>query len=127
MSLSDFSEAKILNYMFHATAWTPTIYVGLSTADPGEAAVTLAEPSGNGYARVATATGTWTTATAGALENATEITFPTASGSWGTITYVCLFDALTSGNMLGSGSIGSQDITTGIARFAAGALDISLT
>jgi len=56
------------------------------------------------------------------------ITFPTASGSWGTITHFALFDALTTGNMLMSGALtASQAITTNqIARFAIGALDITL-
>jgi hypothetical protein len=107
----------------------PTLYIALSTADPGEDGSTIAEPSGNGYARVATSASTWDAAASGAITNGAAITFPTATGSWGTITYAAMFDALTSGNFMGSGALTeSQAITTDqIARFAAGAFDITLT
>lgn len=130
MGFADYLELKILDHITGKTSFTkPTCYVGLSTADPGEDASGLAEPSGNGYARVATAGADWEAAASGATQNANAITFPTASGSWGTLTHFALFDTLTSGNMLASGALTSpQAITTNqIARFAAGALDITLT
>ena len=128
MSFSDYWELEILDHILNDGAYTaPTIYIGLSTADPGDDAAALAEPVGNGYARVATAAADWNAAASGAKTNANAITFAAASGSWGTITYVCLFDALTSGNLLASGSCGSEAVTTGnIVRFAAGALSVSL-
>ena len=129
MSFADFTENELLDHITGKGSYTmPTTYVGLSTADPGEDAATLAEPSGNGYARVATTGSTWDAASGGATANAAVITFPTASGSWGTITHFALFDALTTGNMLMSGALtASQAITTNqIARFAIGALDITL-
>src|SRR4030042_4803884 len=129
MSFADFWELEILDHILNDGAYTaPTIYVGLSTADPGDDAATLAEPSGNGYARVATACATWNAASAGSKTNGTAITFPEASGSWGTISHVCLFDADTSGNLLASGALtGSVAVTTGqIPRFSASALTVSL-
>jgi len=60
----------------------------------------LAEPSGNGYARVATTGASWDAASSGATANAAAIEFPEASGDWGTITHFALFDAITGGNML---------------------------
>lgn len=128
MSFADYWEDEILDHIMNDGAYTaPTIYVGLSTADPGDDAATLAEPSGNGYARVTTAAADWNAASGGSKTNANAITFPEATGAWGTITYVCLFDALTSGNLLASGSCGSTAIISGnIARFAAGALTVSL-
>ena len=49
---SDYWENKILDHIFGKGSYTPpTIYVGLSTADPTDDGSGLAEPSGNGYAR----------------------------------------------------------------------------
>lgn len=129
MSFSDYLEVELLDMIVGKTDYTmPTVYIGLSTADPLDDASGLAEPVGSGYARVATTGVTWEVAAAGATQNAAAITFPTASGAWGTITHFALFDALTAGNMLAHGALGApQAITTNqVARFAAGALDITL-
>jgi hypothetical protein len=128
-SFADFWEDKILDHLFGKGSYTPpTIYIGLSTADPADDASGLAEPVGNGYARVATTGATWEVASGGATQNAAAITFAVATGSWGTISHFALFDALTEGNMLAHEALGeSQTITTNqIPRFAAGALDITL-
>jgi hypothetical protein len=94
MSASDYTENKILDHLTGKTSFTkPTTYVGLSTADPTDDASGLAEPSGNGYARVETSGSDWDAAASGATANAAEITFPEATGSWGTVTHFALFDA----------------------------------
>ncbi len=123
MSLSNYGENYVLDLYLEQNLW-----VGLSTADPGEDAAALAEPSGNGYARVAVTAATWDAASGGSKDNGTAITFPEASGSWGELAYVCLFDAVTSGNLLESFALTSpQTITTGqIARFSAAALAFTL-
>jgi hypothetical protein len=106
MSFSNYLENKILNHLFGKSAYTaPTIYVGLSTADPGEDGAGLAEHSGDGYARVQTSGSTWNTATTGSTTNAAAIEFPTATDSWGEITHWALFDAPTGGNLLASGQL----------------------
>ena len=128
-SFSDHWENEILDHIFGKGSYTPpTIYVGLSTADPLDNGSGLAEPSGNGYARVATSGGYWTTSSGGSLSNAGDISFPQATGSWGTITHFALFDAATAGNMLAHGALNqSKTITSGdTAKFAAGDLDVSL-
>jgi hypothetical protein len=128
-SFSDYWENEILDHIFGKGDYTPpTIYVGLSTADPLDDGSGLAEPSGNGYARVQTSTGDWTTASGGAIDNANDITFSEATGSWGTITHFGLFDAASGGNLLAHGTLSqSKSITTGdTAKFAAGDLDVSL-
>jgi len=129
-SFADFWEQEILDHVFNKGAYTaPTIYVGLSTADPGDDEAGLAEPSGNGYARVTTAAGDWNAATAaGLIDNLNALTFPEASGSWGTVTHFALFDAATLGNMLAHGTLGTpQAIVSGnTPSFAAGELDVSL-
>lgn len=126
-SLSNYLELKLLDHFLKTTSLTvPTnIYVALSTADPGESGSGLAEPSGGSYARVAH--NTWAAAAARATSNSNTITFPTATGSWGTITHWALFDASTSGNMLAYGSLSvSNSVVSGnIVTFAAGEIDIT--
>ena len=126
---SDYWENKILDHIFGKGSYTPpTIYVGLSTADPTDDGSGLAEPSGNGYARTQTSASDWNAASNGSLDNAGDVTFAQATGSWGTITHFALFDAATAGNILAHGvlsqskAIGNSDT----ARFQAGDLDISL-
>lgn len=129
MSFSNYWELEILDHIMNDGAYSaPTIYVGVSTADPGDDAATLAEPSGNGYARVSTAAADWNAASGGSKTNANAVTFPEASGSWGTLTYICLFDADSGGNLLASGALTSpQAITTAqTLRFPASSITISL-
>ena len=128
-SFADYWENEILDHLFGKGSYTPpTIYVGLSTADPTDDASGVAEPSGNAYARVQTAGSDWNVASGGAIDNANDINFPEATGSWGTITHFALFDATSGGNMLAHGSLNtSKAIDSGdTARFAAGDLDVTL-
>jgi len=126
---SDYWENKILDHIFGKGSYTPpTIYVGLSTADPTDDGTGLAEPSGNAYARVQTSTSDWNAASNGSLDNINDITFDLATGNWGMITHFALFDAATAGNMLAHGAL-SQSKAIGesdTARFEASDLQISL-
>lgn len=131
MSFSDYLEKKILDHLFGKASYTaPTIYVALSTADPGDDASGIAEPSGNNYSRVQTAAGDWNSATSGAgtLTNANAVTFAQASGSWGTITHIALYDAATSGNLLASRALGTSKTigSNDTLSFAAGQITTSL-
>ena len=128
-SFGNYAENKILDHIVGKTSFTmPTAYIALSTADPTDDGSGMAEPSGNGYARVATTGATWDAASSGATANAAIISFPTATGSWGTITHFAIFDASTSGNMLAHGELDTPTAisTNQIARFAIGAFDITL-
>jgi len=127
MSFADYLEAELLDHLFDIGAYSvPIMYVGLSTADPGDDAGTLAEPSDNGYARVACAA--WSR-TDNEVDNDAIVTFPEASGAWGTITYACLFDAESAGNLLLSFALDTpRVITSGITpRFSAGDFNVTLT
>ncbi len=103
MSSTNFAENKILDLLFGATALTPpsNYYIGLSTTTPNETGTGITEPSGGAYARVQIANNktTFGTASAGALTNAIAISFAESTTSWGTITHVIFYDALTSGNV----------------------------
>jgi len=128
-SFSDYWENEILDHIFGKGSYTPpTIYVGLSTADPTDDGSGLAEPIGNAYARVSTVAADWDVSSDGALDNVNDITFPEATGNWGTVTHFALFDAVTGGNMLAHGALGlSKAIGSGdTAKFAAGDLEVSL-
>ena len=128
-SFSNYLENAILNHVFSKGAYTPpTIWVALSTADPGEDGSGLAEPSGNNYSRKQTSAADWTTAASGSLSNANALEFAQASGSWSTISHFALFDADESGNMLAHGALEeSKPVgTNDIFRFAAGDLDVTL-
>ena len=126
---ADHWENKILDHVFGKASYTPpTIYLGLSTSNPLDDATGLAEPSGNGYARVQTSAPDWSDASGGSLDNAHNMTFAEATGSWGTITHFVLFDAATGGNMLAHGALSQPRAVSSsdTARFAAGDLSISL-
>jgi hypothetical protein len=127
MTFSNYLDKKWMDTVFKNTSYTmPTVYVAVSTANPLGDNSGIAEPSGNSYARVTTATSDWNACvlSTGVVTNANAITFPQASGSWGTLTYVALFDASTSGNQLGAGAFtSSKAITTNdTLSFASGAL-----
>jgi len=134
-SFTTYFEEAILNHVFGKASYTaPTMYAGLSTALPGRDASGLAEPSGaNGYARVSTSASNWNSAvdsgTAGLTDNHDAITFPEATGSWGTVYYGCLFDNLTTGHLLAYFLLDTPTaITTGnTPRFNAGDFNLTLT
>jgi hypothetical protein len=125
MSFSNYLENKVMLHVFGGTSYTApaTLYVGLYTSDPGEDD-TGTEVSGGSYARQTAAF----TITGGAAANTAAIEFPTASASWGTVTYVGVRDASTGGNLLASGALTtSKTISSGdVFRIPAGDLDITL-
>ena len=127
---SDYLEIAVLDHVVGKTAFSiPTVYLGLSTADPLDSASGLAEPIGNGYARLATAGGDWDAAAAGATANAVIMTLgPASGGAWGTITHFALFDAVSGGNMLMHAALDTPRTVadTDSISFAIGALDITL-
>ncbi len=131
-SFADFLEDELLDHVFGGSAYSApaTLYIALSTADPTDDGSGLAEPVGDGYARVASTNNltTWPASSGGAKANGTTITFPQATGAWGTLTHFAIMDASSGGNMLGHGTLTvSKVITSGdTASFAVGDLDITL-
>jgi hypothetical protein len=126
MSFTNFLETEILDHVFAGAAYTApgTLYLGLYTATPSDTGGGT-ELSGSGYARLAMAMSvSGNTATNSAAEE-----FATATGSWGTITHVGVFDAATSGNLMAYGTLSaSKVVATGdVFRIPAGDLDITLT
>lgn len=96
--LSNYLENKLLDHVLRNVSYTSptTVYVGLYTSDPADDN-SGTEVSGGSYARQILSV---TTATAGIVTSSVDVTFPQATGNWGTITHIGLLDALTSGNLL---------------------------
>ena len=126
MSFTNYLETEILDHVFAGAAYTApgTLYIGLFTAISDGEAGSVTEVSGDAYARQTMA---FTTSGATTSNNAT-VEFPTATGSWGTITHVGIFDASTSGNLMVYATLtASKAITTGdVFRVPSGDLDITL-
>ena len=95
---SDFLENALINAVLRNTTYTSpaTVYVSLYTTDPTDAD-TGTEVSGGSYARTAVTMGAPSN---GVSTNSADVTFPTATASWGTVTHIGIHDALTSGNLL---------------------------
>lgn len=103
-----------------------TYYAALSKTTPTAAGGNVSEPSGGGYARIAM-TGL-SMPTNGVISNTQEIAFAEASGNWGTVTHVCVYDAPIGGNLLMYSALPtSKTVSTGDqARFRVGALTFTV-
>ena len=125
MSFSNFLENKVLGHVFGATPYTApaTLYVGLFTSSPGETG-SGTEVSGGSYARQTIAF----TVTGNQASNTAAVEFPTATASWGTVTFAAIYDALSGGNLLAYGALTtSKTIDNGdVFRIPAGDFDINL-
>ena len=89
-ALSTYMANKIIDHMLRNQAFTPpgAVYVALFTSSTGlSTSNPTGEVSGNGYARRQI---TLTAASNGASDNSADITFPEATGSWGTITHMAI-------------------------------------
>jgi hypothetical protein len=131
--LTNLAINDILSNLFGSTAYSvpATFYVGLSTTTPTATGTNFTEPSGNAYAR-ATVTNNTTNFPATSSEdtlNGALIQFAQATGTWGTVTYAGLFDALTGGNCwLIAPLSASETITSGMTfEFPASNLSISIS
>ena len=130
MAFSDYLENKLLLHSFANTAFTTpgTVYLALYTAAPDDSAGSGTEVSGGSYARISCAfsvSGTNpTTAT-----NSSAAEFATATGTWGTVGWVAVFDASTSGNMLAWSALTTSKVVSSgdVFRFDSGDLDITLS
>jgi len=95
---SNYLENALINAVLRNTAYSSptTVYVSLYTTDPTDAD-TGTEVSGGSYARTAV---TFGSPSNGVTTNSADVTFPTATASWGTVTHIGIHDASTSGNLL---------------------------
>jgi hypothetical protein len=127
--IADYAENKILDHSVGKAAWTmPTAYIALYTATPSDTGGGT-EVTGGSYARFTTSGATWNSAASGSISNAVDITFPTATANWGTITGVAILDASTAGNFIWWGDLSAtKTVNNGdVFKFLAGQLVATLT
>ena len=126
---TDYLENKVLLHVFGGTAYTApsTLYVGLFTAAPSDTGGGT-ECSGGSYARKSMADMTVSGTSPTQATNGAAVEFVTATGAWGTVTHCRVFDAASSGNLLGWAALtASKTVSSGdVFRFDAGDLDITL-
>ena len=124
--MSNYLENALINATLRNTAYTSptTVYVGLYTSDPTDAN-TGTEVSGGSYARTAV---TFGAPSNGASLNNAAVEFPQATASWGTVAYIGILDAATSGNLLYHTILDTaKTIDTGdIFKIATGSLSVTL-
>ena len=124
--MSNYLEDALINATLRATTFTSpaAVYVSLHTADPTDAG-TGTEVSGGSYARQSA---TFGAPSNGASTTSADITFPQATGSWGTVSHIGIWDALTTGNLLYHTQLdASKTIDVGdIFEIASGSLTVTL-
>ena len=126
--MSNYLENALLNGTLNGTTYTApaAIYVALYTSDPTDAN-TGTEVSGGSYARTAVTFAT-ASGTSGSVASNADCTFPQATGTWGTVGWIGLMDASSSGNLLYHTALdASKTIATGdIFKIASGSLTVTL-
>ena len=95
---SNYLENALINAVLRNTSYTSptTVYVGLFTSDPTDAG-SGTEVSGGSYSRTSI---TFGAPSNGVTTSNADCTFPQATASWGTVGWIGLHDASTSGNLL---------------------------
>lgn len=117
-AFSDYLEEAVLNFIFNnnSDSLTPPVtYLAAFTVGPSDDG-SGTEVSGGSYARVVVnpssgASPKWAAAAPSgsghAVTNAADVSFPTATASWGTIVGIGIFDASSGGNLLAHGQLGT--------------------
>lgn len=129
-AMSNYLENALVDHLLRGQLLSNTspasLYVGLFTVAPADAGGGT-EVTGNNYGRVAIARSlaAWagtqsagstvvSSGTGGVTSNNAAITFPTPSGTWGTVTHFGIFDAVSGGNLWFWGALSvAQTINSG--------------
>jgi hypothetical protein len=124
--MSNFLEDALINATLRNTTYTSvaTVYVSLWTSDPTDAG-SGTEVSGGSYARTAV---TFGAPSNGVTTNSADVTFPTATASWGVVGWIGINDASTAGNLLYHSPLDSaKTIDSGdIFKISTGNLSVTL-
>jgi hypothetical protein len=125
--MSNYLENALINATLRNTSYTSptTVYVSLWTSNPTDAG-SGTEVSGGSYARTAV---TFGAPSDGVSLNDADVTFPTATASWGTVGWIGINDASTSGNLLYHTALDtSKTIDSGdIFKISTGNLSVTLS
>jgi hypothetical protein len=124
--ISNYLEHALINGTLRATNFTApaAVYVSLHTADPTDAG-SGTEVSGGSYIRQSA---TFGAPSNGVSTTTADITFPQATANWGTIGWIGIWDAQTTGNLLYHTALdASKAIDNGdIFKIASGSLTVTL-
>jgi len=124
--MSNHLENALINATLRNTTYTSpaAVYVSLHTADPTDAG-TGTEVTGGSYVRQAA---TFGAPSDGVSTTTADIEYPQATAGYGTVGWIGIWDADTSGNMLYHTALStSKTIDTGdIFKIAAGSLTVTL-
>ena len=124
--MSNHLENALINATLRNTTYTSpaTVYISLHTADPTDAG-SGTEVSGGSYIRQSA---TFAAPSNGASATNADVTFPQATGNWGTIGWIGIWDAQTTGNMMYHTALdASKAIDVGdIFKIASGSLTVTL-
>ena len=129
-SLSDYAENELLDHLLGTGSFTmpSQVYVALYTTATDDGSGGTEVTNANAYARTAV---DFDAASGGATDATADVVFPTASGSWGTVTHIALTDSAThgGGNRLMHAALAvSKAVDNGDTfRILAADLDVSLT
>jgi len=119
-SYSAYTATKWLDALFNNTSFAvTTVSIQLHTGDPGAAGTS------NVATESARKTVSMAAASAGAISSDADITWTSVSATE-TFTHFTLWDASTSGNFLGSGTVTNGAVTSG-TDFTLGSADLDIT
>jgi hypothetical protein len=124
--MSNYLENALLNAVLRNTSYTSpsTVFVALYTSDPTDAG-SGTEVSGGSYARKSV---TFAEPSDGVVLSNAAVEFDQATASWGTVGYIGLMDAVTTGNLLFHTALTTaKTIEAGdIFKIASGSLSVTL-
>jgi len=123
--MSNFLENELYDHVLRNASYTSpsSLYVSLHTADPTDDG-SETEVSGGSYARTAVTMGAPAN---GSGTNSADVQFPQATGNWGSVSHIAIWDASTAGNMLFHTPLDTtKNITTGdVFKIASGSLTVT--
>ena len=126
-NLTNAGETVALRAVLAQSPTIPTspFKLALFTSDPTETGAAGTEVSGGSYARQTIA---FTTESGGASSNSAQIDFPAATGTWGTITHIGIFDSAGTPVMLWYAALSSSVsiVSTDIFRVNVGDIALSI-
>ena len=130
MQASTFLEHAILNHFFRSASQPApaTLFLALYISDPTDDDIGT-EIAGGGYMRqIITFAEPQQVGGRGQTQNNAQVTFPTATDNWGTISHWGVRDALTGGNLLTYAPVPTPKLIEqgDEAKFNANAITISV-
>lgn len=126
MAFTTYTDNKLIDHLLGSATFTKpsTLYVALFVGNPASGGTEIST-SGSAYTRV---TSTFTIAS-NVATNTAAIEWATATSAWGTIDWVAIYDASTSGNQLVTAALSaSKTIASGdVLRIPISSLSVTLT